>query len=251
MKKSIIYALDFDGVICDSAVETGITGWKAATQIWTDMHGELPAQHLIDQFRAARPIIETGYEAILVMRQLHLGVHAEQILKDFETDKALTLEQSGHNIAELKQLFGQIRDQWIAANPEQWLAMNPLFSGVAKKLQRLSDSGFTWYIVTTKQERFASQILNYNQISIPMERIFGLDRNKSKNEILALLSERHSEQAIHFIEDRLPALFNVIRDETLDTVSLFFANWGYNTEQDKHEAIHPRIRCIELESFLY
>ena len=33
MNNSIIYALDFDGVICDSAVETAITGWKAAGSI--------------------------------------------------------------------------------------------------------------------------------------------------------------------------------------------------------------------------
>ena len=73
MKKSVIYALDFDGVICDSAIETGITGWKAAIQIWPDMKAPLPSTELINQFRLARPVIETGFEAILIMRLLYLG----------------------------------------------------------------------------------------------------------------------------------------------------------------------------------
>ena len=42
MNNSIIYALDFDGVICDSAVETAITGWKAASSIWKDMPEAAP-----------------------------------------------------------------------------------------------------------------------------------------------------------------------------------------------------------------
>ncbi|HFD13311.1 MAG TPA: HAD family hydrolase, partial [Crenotrichaceae bacterium] len=50
-----IYALDFDGVICDSAVETGITGWKAATHVWNEMTGVLPDQVLLDAFRRVRP----------------------------------------------------------------------------------------------------------------------------------------------------------------------------------------------------
>ena len=36
MKQSVIYTLDFDGVVCDSAIETGISGWKAGATIWDD-----------------------------------------------------------------------------------------------------------------------------------------------------------------------------------------------------------------------
>ena len=38
----MIYALDFDGVICDSAIETAVTGWKVAQKIWQDMPSSLP-----------------------------------------------------------------------------------------------------------------------------------------------------------------------------------------------------------------
>jgi len=35
--KNTIYALDFDGVLCDSVIETAISGYKIAQIVWTDM----------------------------------------------------------------------------------------------------------------------------------------------------------------------------------------------------------------------
>ncbi len=81
MSHAILYALDFDGVICDSAVETAITGWKAAGQIWNDMPRTVPPA-MIERFREVRPIIETGYESILAMRLIHLGETTEAIYRD-------------------------------------------------------------------------------------------------------------------------------------------------------------------------
>ncbi|NOR71147.1 MAG: HAD family hydrolase, partial [Methylomarinum sp.] len=51
MKQAIIYALDFDGVICDSALETGVSGWKAAAKIWDDFTTSLPSKDFSDKFR--------------------------------------------------------------------------------------------------------------------------------------------------------------------------------------------------------
>ena len=82
MTHSTIYALDFDGVICDSAVETAITGWKAAGTLWGDMPTAAP-QAIIEQFRLIRPMIETGYEAILAMRLLYLEESIEAICNDY------------------------------------------------------------------------------------------------------------------------------------------------------------------------
>jgi phosphoglycolate phosphatase-like HAD superfamily hydrolase len=249
MEKPIIYALDFDGVICDSAVETGITGWKAATHLWFNMQGDLPEQSLIDQFRLARPIIETGYEAILVMRLLFTGASIDSIRTGFDISKTRVQDQTGKSVEELKKLFGGVRDQWIRDNPKQWLEMNPLFPGVANKLQKL-DQSIPWYIVTTKQERFVSQILTYNKVSITPENIFGLDRNLSKNEILISLIQQHQDQQIHFVEDRLPALAKVTACEPLKYLTLSFATWGYNTEKDKLDAKQPGIASINLDDFL-
>ena len=171
MKQTIIYALDFDGVICDSAVETAITGWKAASTLWDDINTPLPPQNLIEQFRLIRPLLETGYEAILIMRLLQNGETESSLLATYSEKIQHTLNASNQSIAALKQLFGKTRDNWINNDMAEWIKMNPLFPSVAKKLQAF-DNQTQWYIITTKQERFVTQILNANHINLSTDKIF-------------------------------------------------------------------------------
>ncbi|NOR80061.1 MAG: HAD family hydrolase [Methyloprofundus sp.] len=243
MKQAPIYALDFDGVLCDSAVETAITGWKAATYVWSDMANTIPEETHIEQFRALRPQLETGYEAILFMRLIQQGESVASI----QANIANFISELGADTALLKQLFGQTRDQWIQHARDEWIAMNPLFEGVAEKLQNLK--GKPWYIVTTKQERFVEQILQASQVELPID-IYGLDRKMSKQAVLSELLERHGNQTIRLIEDRLPTLFGVLDNEQLSTVELRLVDWGYNTEHDRTNARTKGIKVIGLSEFL-
>jgi phosphoglycolate phosphatase-like HAD superfamily hydrolase len=239
-----LYALDFDGVICDSAVETGIAGWKVALQLWSDMPAEIPAR-LLQQFRQIRPIMETGYEASLIMRLLFEGMAPSNIAQAFHPRIEALMIRDELFVDDLKQLFGSTRDKWINEDINNWIEMNPLFDGIADKLRRIDSSHS--YIITTKQERFVDHILQANDIHFPPEQIFGLDRNLSKQQILTDLTAERPEDDILFVEDRLPTLINVITDDRLDHVQLFFADWGYNTEQDKNTVQDiKRIKLINL-----
>jgi phosphoglycolate phosphatase-like HAD superfamily hydrolase len=248
MTEQCFYALDFDGVICDSAIETGITGWKTATQLWSDMSGELPAQPLLDSFRRVRPVLETGYEAILIMRLLFQGVNADTLLNNFSQQIQTIIQKDNLDTEYLKQLFGKTRDHWIEHNLQQWIAMNPLFPGIAEKLRTLNTQG-SWYIITTKQERFVKQILYAYHIELADERIYGLDRDMSKVAVLQQLLKAHPDQSICFIEDRLPTLHNVMQHEDLTTIQLFLASWGYNTDQDRNNVHNSQITLINIEQF--
>ena len=243
-----IYTLDFDGVICDSAIETAMTGWKVAGQIWSNMPVETPPE-IITLFREVRPVMETGYEAILIMRALYEGVSTEHLLTNFSSQLAHLIHRDQLNTDKLKQRFGDTRDQWIKHDLEDWMAMNPLFGGFANKLQQIDPT--TTYIITTKQERFVSQIFASNNIEFPAERIYGLDRKLSKQQILKDLLVEHSDSEILFVEDRLPTLINVINDGQLDAIKLFFADWGYNTQQDKQAVTTlETVRSINLKEMI-
>lgn len=250
MKQNIIYALDFDGVICDSAVETAITGWKAASKLWDDINTALPSQALIEQFRLVRPLLETGYESILIIRLLHNGETVEALLADYANKIQQTLDNLNQEVSFLKKLFGETRDNWINQNLDEWISMNPLFPSIAEKLQALNQESI-WYIITTKQERFVTQILTAAQIELAEEKIFGLDRNMSKEAVLTELLAKHPQQDFYFVEDRLPTLFNVLANDKLKSIKLFFARWGYNTKQDKQQASEqPHFELIDIADFL-
>ncbi len=245
MDQTPIYALDFDGVICDSAIETAITGWKVASQLWSDMAGTVPTEQHIDQFRQLRPILETGYESILFMRLLQQGESVESIKNNIAT---FLQELSGDTEA-LKKLFGQIRDQWIKQARAEWLEMNPLFGGVADKLEVLN--GMPWYVITTKQERFVEEILKVNQIDLARENIFGLDAKMSKEAVLLSLQKKYGDTPLCFVEDRVKTLFNVQDNPELTSVKLQLAAWGYNTDEDKALAKSKGIPLVSLADFLH
>ncbi|MCK4842666.1 MAG: HAD family hydrolase [Methylococcales bacterium] len=249
MKQAIIYALDFDGVICDSALETGISGWKAASQIWNDFSTALPTKELSAQFREIRPIMGTGYEAILIVRLLNNGETVKAIMEDYQAKTQQVLKDSALNIDQLKKLFGETRDHWINENMTEWVEMNPLFPRIAEKLQQIPSQD-TWYIITTKQERFVKQILQANNIQLADERIFGLGRNMSKEAVLTDLVSKHKNETIYFVEDMLPTLLKIIKNDKLKTVKLFLALWGYNTAQHKLDAEKQAITLINREEFL-
>ncbi|MCK5811177.1 MAG: HAD family hydrolase [Cocleimonas sp.] len=243
-----IYALDFDGVICDSAIETGMTGWKASQTIWQDMPKTNPPKKIIDDFRKVRPFLETGYEAILIIRLLQQGIAVDELSKNYPQKIATLINKEQLNTEQLKQLFGTTRDHWINQSPQEWLSMNPLFSGIMQRLEALTDR--TWYIITTKQKRFVAQILHNYQINLKEQRIYGMETKQSKQETLIELSARHLNQKIIFIEDYLPTLINISKNPQLENIQLQLADWGYNTHNDRDNAQHYPIEIITRSQFI-
>ena len=247
-KSPPIYALDFDGVICDSAIETGMTGWKAAQKIWLDMPKANPPEAIINDFRQVRPFLETGYEAILIIRLLQQGLTVAELSQDYPQQINTLINKEQLNTQKLKQLFGTTRDQWINQSPQEWLNMNPLFTGITQRLETLTNS--TWYIITTKQKRFVEQILNNYKINIAKQHIYGMEAKKSKQETLLELSMRHPNQEIIFIEDRLPTLIHISKNKPLKNIKLQLVDWGYNTYNDRKKAQQYCIEIITRKQFI-
>lgn len=228
-----LYALDFDGVICDSAIETGISGWHAARQLWPEMPAQMP-EWVLSDFRRIRPVLETGYEAMLICRGLFKGLEANQFLDAFPRLIDELIRSENCSETQLKTSFAQYRDNWISRDMPGWIEMNPLYGGVKKLLQTLPTE--QCFIITTKQERFVHSILSANGIQLPASQVFGMDRQLKKTQILATLQAEFPEKDVVFVEDRLPTLQTVIATPALKTLQLGFAAWGYNTNADKQTA---------------
>ena len=234
MNSKTLYALDFDGVICHSAIETAGTSWKAAQTLWPDMQDEEITESRIKQLVEMRPCLEVGYEAPLIMRLLHQQTGLQADCSNYHKQIKKLIADNGLNTDELQLLFGRTRDALIQANESEWLANNPLFEGVSEKLKKLNKED--WLIITTKQERFVKKTLEGNGIELADDRLFGLDRKLSKQAVLENLIEVYPDRSITFIEDRLLTLLGVQKNPALTSVKLQLVDWGYNTVSEQEIA---------------
>ncbi|MFS7932356.1 putative HAD-like superfamily protein [Helianthus anomalus] len=260
-----LYALDFDGVLCDSVGETAISCVKAAKLRWPELFATVDSSledWFVDQMRILRPVVETGYETLLIVRLLleiknpslrtssvANGLTVEGILENWFDILPVVMKEWSENKEELIDLFDVVRDEWVENNVDAWLGANRFFPGVPDALKFSSSQ---LYIVTTKRGRFADLLLReLAGVTIPPERLYALGSGP-KVETLKMLQKRpeHQGLTLHFVEDRLATLKNVIKDPELNGWNLYLVDWGYNTQKDRDEAAnHSRINLLQLSDF--
>jgi len=247
-----VFALDFDGVLCDSAAETAVTAWRAGRAIWPDWRGLEPPADAAKSFIGLRPLLETGYQAILLMGLIQRGLADEIIVSRFTELSASLLEETGYSRAECAWLVGQTRDQWLAQDEADWLSRHRFFPHAIATFGRKIKTD-PLFIITTKAERFVITLLGARGIRFPPERIFGLDRSLPKEAILEQLLQDPAWQdaCFHFVEDRLKTLLRILAIPALQPVHLYLADWGYNTSHDRETARRtPGVTVWSPEAFL-
>ncbi|KAL5143800.1 hypothetical protein HKD37_09G026660 [Glycine soja] len=234
-----LYALDFDGVICDSCGETAISALKAAKLRWPPLFDGVDStikDWIVDQMITVRPVVETGYETLLLVRLLletrvpsirkssvSEGLTVEDILENWFKLKPIIMEEWNENREELIDLFGKVRDDWLYSSKQSRFAdalLRELAGSQGRSVKEASENARTPRADTTVK------ILCF-------QRPFYL--------IYPLLS---------FVEDRLAILKNVVKEPELDNWNLYLVNWGFNTQKEREEAeANPRIQVIELSDF--
>jgi phosphoglycolate phosphatase-like HAD superfamily hydrolase len=246
-----LLALDFDGVICDSAAETAASAWRCATQVWPEdfPEPEAPAE-AISAFCAVRPYLETGYQSILMLKMLQENLGPEAFQNDLEHHLARLMQETALGPAELKRLFGDCRDQWIQQDLPGWLHTHRFYPGVIAALQQALLSRKEMVILTTKQERFVLELLTGQGVEFPAAQVWGLER-QLKKELVLLQFLNQGAQEIIFVEDRLQTLELVASRPALDRVRLCYAPWGYGTPDDLTRVRQsPRIRLLTMPEFI-
>jgi len=240
-----ILALDFDGVICRSAGEACAVGWKAAGRLWPDrFQGSVPVE-IHEGFERCRPVMEFGFQAVLIVRLLRDGCPVEQILGDAPLLFSDVMLEEGISPETWVRLFGTTRDGWMAEDFAGWVDRHEFYEGT---IDALNASDLPAYIITTKEKRFAVALCAAAGLRLPEDKIFGLESGK-KLSVLTYLSTRSSGARFHFLEDRLSTLVQVNDHADFD-VRLYWAAWGYHTqaERDQVEA-STDINMISLGQF--
>ncbi|MGD8835314.1 MAG: hypothetical protein PVJ19_10250 [Desulfobacteraceae bacterium] len=240
-----ILALDFDGVICDSVGEVAVAAWRGAALLWPDrFRGDAPVE-IVQRFRRVRPVMETGYESILLVRLLRDGCSIDKILDDAPCLLSDLMRKESLSKDQLVHLLGKERDAWIDHDLQGWLDMHDFYDGVVEAVNR---TDLKVYIITTKEKRFALSLCRAVDLQIPEKRIFGLESGKKKD-VLATLSRRYDTACFHFVEDRLETLIQMRGGVEFD-LRLYLAAWGYNTVDacDKAEKM-SKITVLTQDQF--
>eukprot|EP00752_Nemacystus_decipiens_P005663 g5125.t1 len=258
--EATVFAFDFDGVICNSQGESSRSGFRAVETLWPEMTEQLRAKHggkkgddapawIVDKMRELRPIVETGYENILLVRLLieeRLGIRtmypSEALFEVWGPEARDELAaRYGLNRDQLVDAFGSARDHWIETDFQGWLGANKFYEGIPEAITACKGEV---YVVTTKQSRFASALLEHAGIHVPLDRIFGLGTGP-KAGVLADLLWKHSGSSLVFFEDRVETLEAVCADSKLERVRLYLCDWGFNTaaQRARGEA-NPRVTLI-------
>lgn len=253
MKQHLI-ALDFDGVLCDGLSEYFQTTCQAYRQLWAIAKAPI-ADAEFEQYRTpfyeARPIIESGWEMPVMLRSLVLGHSAREILADWPQIRAAILQESPHDRATYTQAVDGVRDHAIEHQLDDWLTLHRFYSGIISQLQLwLTRAEVDLWIVSTKEGRFIDQLLQRAGVNIPRSQIIGKEIGQPKFVTLGQLRDRSPDALMTFVEDRLPALEQVMNRPDLDAVRLYLADWGYNTATMRQGVgDRDRIQVISLEKF--
>jgi hypothetical protein len=210
---------------------------------------------IIQQFCIARPCLETGWEATLMIRLIASGrADGATLLKDFHPKlKTAEMKALGVSKDQLIKAFNETRSSWIHEDEESWLASHDFYPQAVEATQQLVRSGEDVYIITTKAAGFAKRLLSKIQIFIPDHKVYGLGSGKKWQTILNLLGEdgRAADTRVFFLEDRLAALEEAhIREEVSSKTDLVLAAWGYNGPDTHAAARAKRIAVIEQTDFL-
>jgi phosphoglycolate phosphatase-like HAD superfamily hydrolase len=241
-----ILALDFDGVICDGRQEYVQSGWRTYCQIW-DSPSPTPPDGLAERYVALAAVIETDLDVPLLVRALMLDLPAEKILQEWpQLTPQLLAGVAGDKI---QAEFVRQRDRWMAEDFDHWLNQQPLYAGVADRLQQILASPIKLVIVTNRGQRFALQLLQAAGVMIPESQVFGKQSDRPKYQVLRQLITP-AQSRLWFVEDHVKALHLVQQQPDLAQVELFLADWGFNTPTVRAEvAADPQIRLLSLAQF--
>lgn len=241
-------ALDFDGVICNGLREYFQTSLRAYDQIWPGTLDAYPPEWEAI-FGRLRPVVETGWEMPLVLRALHQGWAETDILLNWPMLRSQLLAQDNLDWRNLGQQVDTLRDRWIAEDLESWLALHSFYLGVAAQLRDWISAKLPIFIITTKESRFVQALLTQAGITLPPKALFGKDRQQPKAVTLRQLKAQ-GFSTLWFVEDRLATLTTIATQADLESVTLFLADWGYNTQREREQAIATKaLHLISLSQF--
>ena len=252
---SNVIALDFDGVICDSAAECVVSAYGAFCQAKGEAFDPLVSSvpdYFRDGFYRMRPLIRDGRDYLMILYLLDLRVPMSD-QKDFDDALETRLPdllglfgvESG---PELEAAFQRYRAGFRERDESGWMDRNPLYPGMIKALSERQGDLRSVFVTTSKPSTVSKGILEHNGFTLPDGHVLGKDMvgaSPDKNVHMRLVTEasKVSYADIHFVDDQVAHLESA---QGLG-VNCYLAAYGYTTEKQIDRARELGIRVLEEE----
>lgn len=234
MAPRAILALDFDGVICDSAQEV----FQTALEAWSDAS---PGSRLPNDV-TRRPESRRAFERLVPFgnRAEDFGVALHILSAGLEVstqeDYNQTRERLGSQwLDRFHHTFYRIRHRLRADDPERWLGLHRTYPSFIEVLER-NQRHTTLAVVTAKDGDSVRRLLKHFAIDrlFPDELILDKETGLAKTSHLRMLAERLgcNLAQIAFVDDKLNHL---VTTAPLGVKGVL-ATWGHNTPREHNAA---------------
>ncbi|MBW2242307.1 MAG: HAD family hydrolase [Deltaproteobacteria bacterium] len=249
-----LLALDFDGVISDSAREAFVVALRSFRELrpacgLPEIARASEAPDLYAAFVDRMPLGNRAEDFAVVLATLDAGVP----LPDQAAYDAFHASLDADELAAFHTRFYEVRSAWAAKDPEGWLAEMSPYPEVLPVLKRHANDVIL-AIATAKDRASVERLLvRYGIASLfPPERVLDKEAGRSKRAHLEALAGRTGVafSDITFVDDKLNHLASVA---SLG-VRCALASWGYNGEREVRAARsqgHQVLRLESLESDLF
>lgn len=240
IEKKFLLCLDFDGVICDSALECLVSSWLA---YYRDIAGNWPSHvpvSLRSNFSFLRPFIRSGEDYILIQELLHKKVRIESQQQFDSYITAAGVER----MKRYKALFYKAREGLVEQERSYWLSLNPIYRHMDQALKRLSGRD-ELHIVSTKRPDFIVAILSSNEIEFPQRNIHYANNIEKLDLVADLLIESEFERLV-FVDDQIDHLH---REGITGRIDSKLAAWGY-VKQEWQDSKVPGVEVLSAEGMI-
>lgn len=260
-----LLALDFDGVICDSAPEV----FLVALRTWLELRPDSP--------RAGRTVLVAGaaapgpelvradplYPAFLAMMPLGnraedfgielLALEQGRLLEDQAAYDAFKRAVDAEWLRSFHKHFYRVRRALSEADPVAWRRLTPAYPGIPELLRRCSGAALL-AIATSKDRRSVGKLLQAYGIAdlypdgFVLDKEAGADKRAHLEHLQRKTGLRYEEML--FVDDKVSHLDDVA---SLG-VRCGLAAWGYNGERElalARDAGHMVLELEDLETQIF
>lgn len=237
MNKKVL-ALDFDGVLWDSAGECFQTGWRA----YLELTGRNLSDRIFERgFLRGRPLARTGHDFYLLLALMEEEPErdlAQLALSDFVLERSQRHEEA----ARFDRIFYRLRSHFRDTDPELWSSWQRPYPEVIQVLDQWEEKFSGLALATTKDTASAQSLL---QSTGRYWTVFGKEFSEHKADQIHGVAQhfRVKPEQILFIDDLVENLEQVA--PTGATTAL--ADWGYNLLESRAQALEAGHQVVSLK----